>query len=208
MFTTLQLPAAAVRWRLDGPPGPHLDVLVSALVGAGVKAEAIVPATAYRLAGPEPLLQALAAELAAVDGFTLAHEAAPVESVSLSTSATPPRPPRRSVVVHGAGVHAAGFAARAIDAGLNVTSAGLSRWAITGRGTVLLEWLSAAWNKPAADVLAALGLTAELLAAEDDPVQPVPVVNVVLPDRKVSSVIERDMQGNILNVTQTETTIQ
>jgi lambda family phage portal protein len=33
-------------------------------------------------------------------------------------------------------------------------------------------------------------------------------VTVELPDRQTTSVIERDMQGNILNVTQTETTLQ
>ena len=51
------------------------------------------------------------------------------------------------------------------------------------------------------------------------PEQPAPVVNVTndvqpaavtvnLPDRETTSVIERDMQGNILNVTQVEKTIQ
>jgi hypothetical protein len=208
MFTSLQLPAAAVRWRLDGPPGPHLDVLVSALVGAGVKAEAIVPATAYRLAGPEPLLEALAAELAAVDGFSLRHESAPVESVNLRTTVAPKYAPRRAVVVHGAGVHAAGFVARAIDAGLTVTTVGLSRWSVAGSGAALVAWLAGAWGKAPEDVMQALGVTAEALAAEDDPVQPVPVVNVVLPDRRIVSKITRDRDGDIVDVEQTETTLQ
>jgi hypothetical protein len=207
-FTSLQLPAAAVRWRIDGPAGPHLDVLVGALIGAGCDVECIAPATAYRLTGPEPMLQALAAELTGFDGFTLAHEAAPVESVNLRTTITPKHPPRRAVVVHGAGVHAAGFVARAIDAGLTVSTTGLSRWSVAGRGDALVAWLAAAWNKPAEDVMQALGVTPETLAAEDDPVPPVPVVNVVLPDRRIVSKITRNRDGDIVDVEQTETTLQ
>ena len=78
-FTTVTLPAAVVRWRLDGPAGPALDTLTAGLIGAGVAVEPIAPGAAYRLAGPRELLEVLADELAGAEGFTLAHELPPTD---------------------------------------------------------------------------------------------------------------------------------
>lgn len=65
-FVSVTLPAAAVRWRLDGPAGPTLDTLTAGLIGAGVAVEPITPGTQYRLTGPAELLAVLTAELGGI----------------------------------------------------------------------------------------------------------------------------------------------
>lgn len=205
-FESLTLPAAATRWRLDGPTGPHLDLLVAGLVGAGCTVETLVAGKAYRVDGAEALLSVLAVELANAEGFTLAIEQPPADVVALSTSAAPLHAPRRAVVVHGSGTNAAAWVRSAIDRGLGVQTVGVQRWSVTGRGEALVGWLSAAWGRPVPDVMKALGVTAEELAAEDAP--PAPVVNVNLPDRRIESTITRDRDGNIVDVVQKEVTLQ
>ncbi len=212
MFASFSLPAAAVRWRLDVPAGPHADLLLAGLVGAGVTVECIEPGRAYRLNGDRNLLEALAAELAPIEGATLAHESAPVDVVSLHTSVAPPHSPRRTVTIHGQGVHAAGWAVRAVERRLTVQTAGIHRWAVTGRTADLVAWLSAVWVKTAEDVLQALGITPETVAAEDTPTLtvnvPAPVVSVNLPDRRITSDITRDAEGSITKFVQIETSIK
>jgi hypothetical protein len=200
MFDSLALPAAAVAWRLDGPPGPHVDSLVAGLIGAGCTAECLTPGTAYRLTGPAEVLAVLAEELQPVEGFKLAHEQAPTSVVRLSSTATPAHAYRRAVAIHGAGQVAAGFVVRAIERGLSVRSIGLQRWQVTGRSADLVQWLAVAWEKNPAEVLAALGLDSATVKAEDA----APTVNVNLPDRRIESAISRNAQGDITAFIQTE----
>ena len=206
-FTSFSLPASAVRWQLTGPPGPDLDLLIAGLVGAGVRIEAITPACAYRLDGPSLLLDVLQTDLIGVEGgITLAPERAPKDSVRLSTEATLANVARRRVVVHGGGDFAARFVVFAIDHGLAVESVGLARWSVSGRSSTLIEWLSAAWARPRAEVLEALALDEDVVAAEDKPSPPLKV-DVVLPERKLVSDIERNQLGEIVKVTQLESSV-
>jgi hypothetical protein len=213
-FASIALPAASVRWRLDGPPGAHLDAVTSGLVGAGVGVAPITPGTAYRLNGSAALLEALAAELAplAADGWKLGHEMPPpLGTVDMRTAVKPAATPRRSFSVHGVGA-AASYVARAIDLGLQVESVGINRWLVTASTGRLVQWLAAAWQRTPDEVLLSLGWTAESLAAEDDPSMPVSMpplqVSVVLPERRTISEIVRDAEGEITSVTQIETTTQ
>ena len=199
-FTSVTLPAAVVRWRLDGLAGPALDTLIAGLIGAGVAVEPIAPGTAYRLTGPAELLDVLAAELAGAEGFTLAHELPPKDLTRVSTLLAPPHSPVRSFIVHGAPASAA----RAIDRGLAVTSEGVGRWRVAGSTAALFEWQAETHDKTVDEVLAMFGLTAEMAAAEDAPTGP--TVNVTLPDRQTTSQIARDAAGNITQIIQLEST--
>lgn len=199
-FTTVTLPAAVVRWRLDGPAGPALDTLTAGLIGAGVAVEPIAPGAAYRLAGPAELLDVLADELAGAEGFTLAHELPPTDVTRMHTSLAPARSPARSFIVHGAPSHVA----RAIDRGLGVTTEGISRWRVAGGTAALVEWQAAIYGKTVDEVLALFGWTAESVAAEDSPTGP--TINVSLPDRQTTSQITRDAAGDITQIIQLEST--
>lgn len=203
MTTTVQMPAAAVRWALSGPPGPTADALIALLIGAGADVESITAGTAYRVDGRESVLSTLADELEKLEGFTLAVERAPEDAVSVS-SALAPAEFRRSVTVHGIGA-AFGMVARAVDRGLQVRTVGVNRWRVAGRTADLLAWLvDVVHRKPLADVLALHGWTAEAVAAEDAP----PTVRVDLPQRRVETdFIERDADGNLKRVVQTERTV-
>ncbi|MBX3601026.1 MAG: hypothetical protein KF863_10400 [Rubrivivax sp.] len=203
MTTTVRMPAAAVRWALTGPAGPTMDTLIAALIGAGADVESIAAGTAYRVDGREPVLSTLADELEKLEGFALAIEQAPADTVRVS-SALAPAEFRRSVVVHGIGA-AFGMVARAVDRGLQVRTIGVNRWRVAGRTADLLAWLvDVVHQKPLADVLALHGWTAEAVAAEDQP----PTVRVDLPQRRVETqFIERDAEGNLVKVVQTERTV-
>lgn len=203
MTISVQMPAAAVRWALTGPAGPTMDTLVAALIGAGVDVECISPGTAYRIDGREAVLSTLADELGKLEGFALAIERAPDDVVRVS-SALAPAEFRRSVVVHGLGA-AFGMVARAVDRGLQVRTVGVNRWRVAGRTADLLAWLvDVVHQRPLTEVLALHGWTAEAVAAEDAP----PTVRVDLPQRRVETeFIERDAEGNLTRVVQTERTV-
>lgn len=206
MFSSLKLPGAELRWRLDVQAGPHADILVAALIGADVSVECIAAGTAYRLKGRTALLEELAAKLAPIEGATLAHEPAPADSISLSSAVAPAHTYRRSVVIHGRGVYASGWVVRAVERRLAVQTVGVNRWAVSGRTSELVDWLAQVWVKTAEEVLQELGITAEQAAAEDAPTLPAPVVNVNLPDRRIESEITRDHTGGITKIVQTERT--
>ena len=199
-FTSVTLPAAVVRWRLDGPAGPALDTLIAGLIGAGVAVEPIAPGTAYRLTGPAELLDVLADELAGAEGFTLAHELPPTDVTRMHTSLAPARSPARSFIVHGAPSHVA----RAIDRGLAVTTEGIGRWRVAGGTAALVEWQAAIYGKTVDEVLALFKWTAETVASEDTPTGP--TINVTLPDRQTTSQITRDALGDITQIIQLEST--
>lgn len=209
-LTSVQLPAAALRWRLDGPAGPQIDTLIGALIGAGVGVECITPGTAYRLDGPRDMLEALAAELNVAPEFALRNEMPPSQHVGVASTLTPAAAPRRAVVVHGAGV-AASFVARAVDRRLDVSTIGINRWSVRGSTAALVDWLAAAYGKTRDEVLTLHEWTAEQVAAEDSPTPLVSVnappvnVNVQLPDRRITSEITRNAEGDITNVVQLET---
>lgn len=211
-FTSLVLPSAAPRYRLEGRPGAALDLLVAGLIGAGVAVESITPGESYRLDGSRDLLDALAGELAPFesDGYRLTIEQAPTDAINLRTTAAPTHPFRRSVSVHGIG-GAHSIVARAVDRDLTVSAAGVNRWNVAGRTTALAAWLGAALGKTTDDVHALLGLTPEIVAAEDSPapaisvtLPPLTVRVVELPDRKTTTEIQRDAQGEIVRTVHTE----
>jgi len=204
-FESLRLPTATVRWRLDGPESPDLDLVVALLCAAGVGAEVIAPARAYRLNGDAGLLGSLAAQLNEIPGFRLDYEQPPSDRVSVTTVLAAPRQYRRANVVHGR--DASPLIARAIDLGLAVESAGVMRWRITGPTSMQAAWLAKAQMVPTTDVLARWGLDgADTVAAED---AALPLVSVVLPTRRTQTdFIQRDENGDLLRVVQTEATVQ
>ena len=203
------MPAATTRWQLVGPAGPGLDVIVASLTGAGVLVDVILPGTAYRLHASEHFLRGLSAAVEKVPGFRVALEEAPTESITLSTTAPPSPIPRRTITVNGAGVHAAKFVRMAVDLGLTVQTVGMQRWAIAGPSATLISWAAAAWSRSEVEVLKALRLTAEQVAAEDAPAPAVvPTVTVILPDRKITSQIVRDRAGDIEKITQHEVSVE
>ena len=210
-FASVTLPAAEVRWRLGGPAGPALDTLTAGLIGAGVAVEPITPGTAYRLTGSAELLAVLTSELNGIEGFTLAHELPPTDVIRMSTTRAAATPPARSFVVHGV-AEAPSYVARAIDRGLSVSTEGIGRWRVAGATAALVEWQAAIFQKTVDEVLALFGWTAETVAAEDSPTGPAinvtvpPVqVTVTLPDRRTTSEITRNRDGDIAQIIQLET---
>lgn len=212
-FASIALPVVALRWRLNGPAGLHLDAVVAALVSAGVQVEAITPATAYRLKGNTELLDVLGEELGKVEGFELKREMPPVDTVQMRSTLTNPHPFRRSVTVHGdGGRSAASFVARAVDMGLAVLPVGVGHWTVSARTADLVRWLAAIYVKTHDEVLTLFNWSSESIAAED---AAVPVVTVTLPTtldvdvrsmpaRKSVSTVTRDAEGEISNVVQIE----
>lgn len=212
MFASVTLPVTAQRWVLSGPAGPHLDTLAAGLIGAGVEVEPITPTTHYRLTGPAEMLEVLAGELRPAEGFDLQRETPPVGAIDMRTTLAPSHPFRRSVTVHGIG-GAASFIARAVDRRLTVATIGADRWSVSGRTAALVEWMTAIYAKPADEVLALFGWTAESVAAEDSPTPtvnvtlPTPTINVTLPDRRTTSEIARNAAGDIRQIIQLETSV-
>ena len=212
-FASIQLPAAQVRHRLSGPAGLHLDAVVAGLIGAGVTVESITGGTCYRLRGGVEMLDVLGEELRLAEGFSLAREMPPTDTINMrSTLAAPSHEFRRSVTVHGdGGREAASFVARAVDAGLTVESVGIGRWSVSARTAALVDWLAAVYIKPVEEVLTLFGWTAETVAAEDAASPAISItlpplqVAVTLPDRKTISTFERDADGEIVSAIQLET---
>lgn len=223
-FTSIQLPAAQVRWVLSGPAGQHLDSVVAALVGAGVAIETITAGTHYRLRGgrssrrarsagaPAELLDVLGEQLGQVEGFSVLREMPPTDTVNMRSTLAPSHAFRRSVEIHGdPGREAASFVARAIDHRLAVESVGIGRWSVSGRTRALVDWLAAVYVKPVEEVLALFGWTAETIAAEDAATPAVSItlpplqVAVTLPDRKTTTTFERDADDEIVSALQFET---
>lgn len=198
MFETLITPAAAVRWELSGPPGVFLDQLTAQAVGMGFDVECIEPTVRYRIAGDATLLAVFAEEIAKVDGFSLAHEQPPEGVVRVTGSVTPARSYRRTSVVHGTGF---GMVARAIDAGLQVSTAGVMRWAITGASATQARWLADAQGLTVDDVLRQWHIDAAQLDAEDASMSITIPVRVELPTRRsTTQTIERNADGDIVRV--------
>jgi hypothetical protein len=204
-LASFTLPAASVRWRIDGAPGVPLDMLVAGLIGSGVEVESITPGAAYRLNGPEKLMRCLSEDLEKVDGLSAYLELRPTGTVNVSSRLAPAYPYRRTVTVHGA-QDGAQMVMRAVDQGLTVREAGAHRWTVAGPTAALMAWHASVTLQPLDEVLQAYGLTAAQVAAEDQGV-PMPTINVVLPTRATVSEIERNSQGSITRLTQTERTV-
>jgi hypothetical protein len=208
------LPAAKVLYRLDGAAGPALDTVAAGLAQAGVLVSCIAPGTAYRCDGPRELLDVLAGELAGVDnGITLAIELPPTDVIRMSTSRAPSTPPARSFIVHGA-AETPSYVTRAIDRGLTVSTCGIGRYSVTGSTAALVEWQAAIYQKTVDETLVLFGWSAESVAAEDNPTGPAINVNVppvavtvALPERKTTSEITRDRDGNIRQIIQLEKSV-
>lgn len=199
--------SSVVRYKLTGPPGRDLDALVAGLISTGISVESIVIGEAYRLDGKADRLDAIAEQVNQIEGFTLGPEAAPVDVVRLTSTVRPPRAYRRQVTIHSAADDAFSHIARAVDAGLLVSPAGICMWTTTGPTARLLAWLSTEVHKlPVEDVLNGLGLTAEAAALEDLDVPSPPTVNVVLPPRRTTTQdIQRNSEGDITKIVQVET---
>ena len=210
-YGSLSWLSACNRWRLDGPPGPCVDMLVAATIDAGLQVEVIAAGTAYRIDGPADRMAAIAGQLADLEGgtITLAPEPVPQGVVNLSGYVAPARPFRRTVFVHGGG-EAFTYVARAIDSRLVVTAAGICRWAVTGRTADLLVYLSTYVQKaPIDDVLKAWGMTVESARAEDIDLPAVPTINIVMPSRRTTTEsIKRNDDGAIVEVVQVETDVK
>lgn len=197
------LPGAEARWILEGPAGYMLDALVAGLIGAGAVAECVTPTTRYRLRGPAKTLGTLADKLAELaPEYSLTVEQAPANVVRLTSHLAPRAPYRRSVVVHGA-KEASTYVVRALDRKLLASTCGHQRWTVTGRTDALALWIANVYGTTQAAAFAMFGLTPEAAAAED---ADAPVVQVVLPDRRITTEIGRNQQGDIVTVVQREVT--
>lgn len=210
---SITLPAAAVRWELSGPAGPHVDTLVAGLIGAGMTLEPIEAGKRYRVDGAQDVLTVLAAELAGAGAdVALQHEMPPVDKITMRSTLAPLPEFRRSVTIHGTGA-AFGYVARAVDRGLRVATAGVNRWIVGGRTAGLVDWLATVHQKTAEEVLALWQWTPESVAAEDAVTHSVSVtlppvaVDVKLPDRKTTTEIARDTFGEIVNVVMLEKSV-
>ncbi len=202
-FTSYTLPATEVRWVLSGPAGLHLDSLVAGLIGSGVRIEPIKAGEQYRLDDTTGVLDSLAISLDPIEGFDLAHEAAPTDKIVTSTALTA-RAYQRSFTVHGVGP-AFSLIARAVDRWLTVTSVGLNRWMVRGPTSVLVHWIAEFQRMTPAEVLALYRISPESVEAEDAHA-PLAVNVVSLPDRKTTSEIQRAADGSIKTFIQVETT--
>lgn len=197
--------SAVVHWHLHGPAGAEMDVLIATMLASGMSIECVSAGTDYRVENG-PRVAALAEQIGGrlEGGFSLAIEEPADGVISVTSKVTPLRPPRRTVHVEGKG-EAIPFVARAVDAGLSVTCAGKSRWAISGRSETLMKWLATHVHQTTLDAtLKAWGLTPDSLAAEDADAG-APVVKVVLPERRTTTTtIERNAAGDISRVVQLE----
>ncbi len=180
-----------------------LDTLVAELIGAGAVAECVTATTRYRLRAPATTMATLAQQLAEqAPEYSLAAERAPVDVVRLTSHLAPRAPYRRSVVVHGA-QYASSYVVRALDRKLLASTCGIQRWAVTGSTAALALWIAEVYSTTQAGAFEMLGLTPEAAAAED---ADAPVVQVVLPDRRITTEIGRNSQGDIVTVVQREVT--
>ena len=104
----------------------------------------------------------------------------------------------------------AAVVARAVDRWLTVTPIGVSRFSVTAPTADLLAWLASIYVKSPAEVMTLFGWTPETVTSEDSAAPTVNVelpqinVQVNLPDRKTTSEIARDREGNIINIVQLE----
>jgi hypothetical protein len=198
------LPCVEQRHLLTGSPGPLIDSLVALLVSAGALIEVVRPGAAYRVHAAAALVSALAGELEETEDLRLQLELPP-EGTRLSSALRPREPFRRHVTVHGTS-DAFLYVARAIDRGLKVDPVGVHRWQVSAPTADLVAWLRAAVfpGDDDAATMARFGWTAETVAAED---RPAPAVQVVLPDRRITSAIQHDAAGRIVAVSQTETSL-
>jgi hypothetical protein len=195
--------SAVTHWKLSGPAGAELDLLIAAMVASGLSVQCLVPGAEYRVDGAAQSLELLAEQVNGLDGFDLAHEV-PAEGVVSITSVVSTRPARRAVHVAGQG-EAHAFVARAVDAGLSVRCDGIRRWAVSGRTSTLMQWLAVHVHQTTLEAtLEAWGLTAATAAAEDADAA-APVVQVLLPDRRTTTTsVERDNDGLIRKIVQLE----
>ena len=129
----------------------------------------------------------------------------------MSTTRAAAIPPARSFVVHGVAEEPS-YVARAIDRGLTVTTEGIGRWRVAGATADLVEWQATIYQKTTDEVLAMFGWNEAMVSAEDSPTGPAinvtvpPVqVTVTLPDRRTTSEITRNRDGDIAQIIQLET---
>lgn len=203
------MPAASVKWRIDGPESQVFDQVLAGLIGAGVDVEVITPRSAYRLDGPRRLLECLAEDLAPLGDYRCGPEGPPTSVINIASDLAPGHPYRRSVTVHSAAPAATSFVMRAVDQRLTVATIGINRWSVTGRTAALVDWLASVYQKPVDEVLLTHGWSPESVTAEDTPGPAVnvtlPEVRVVLPTRRTTSDITRDPRtGDINQIIQLE----
>lgn len=189
------------RWKLTGPAGPGIDMLVSALVDTGMHVEVIEPTVAYRVDGDAKRLLVIAEQINEQEGYSLAPEPVP-DQVWLKNVVDPARPYRRTAYVHGGG-NAFRFVARAVDLNLQVSSAGTCRWAIKGSTAALLAWAAAYVHcVPVDEVLKLWQLTADAARAEDEDATLAPVTQVLMRGTVAVSTVKRNDDGEIVEVVQ------
>lgn len=201
---SVRFPSAERRYLLSGSPGLAMDALVALLVDAGKGVEVVQPGAVYRVKAEPGFAAALAGELEETEEFRLQLEMPPT-GPALSSAIRPREPFRRHVTVHGSS-GAPTYVARAIDKGFQVEPVGVLRWQVSAPTADLVAWLRAAVfpEDDEATTLARFGWTPESVAAED---RPAPAVQVVLPDRQITSAIEHGKDGRIVAVRQTETSL-
>ena len=200
---------APTAFELAGPAGSlNLDLAVMHAVTIGMDLQFIAPGR-YRLWGSGTKHRATLQEW--IDFFkpsgpiVIRHEDPPTGAIKLNFKVVDQRAPARYAFVHGAR-DVERFVARAIESDLHVECVGVHRFKVSGPTKKYLAWTMAVFEVPQEHALEILQMTLEQVTADDAPIQPV-AVDVHLPVRETTSVIERGISGQILKVSQTERSI-
>lgn len=201
-----QTPLKPLSWELKGPPGPMLDMLLAAASQAGWEIEPIACGVGqYRLVGNYYELQAFAKSIeeqvsTVYVGFSLAIELPPDGVVRHTSKPAPASPSGRTMYLHGTG-DAFRQLRLAIDANLQVTAVGVSRWAITGRTSALMAWAADAWCKSVDEMLTLFNLTPADVEPEDAAAGKTAHITVTLPETRTTTTnISRNAAGDIVRV--------
>ena len=196
-------------FELAGPAGSkNLDCAVAHAVKIGLHLQFIEPGR-YRLWGASAKHRAPLQEwidFYKPDGPIVIRHEDPPDKLSISFEFLDERTPARCAFVHGA-VGTARLVTRAVEVGLKVQCIGVQRFKVSGTMKKYLAWTMAVFEVPQSRALEILKMTLAEVNAEDAPVAPV-AVDVHLPVRETTSVIERGVSGDILKVSQTERTIE
>lgn len=193
-------------WELHGPAKSEaLDTALMIAVEIGLEAR-FIRAGSYRVWGSLEALAKLAEYLTTfkVPGVGL-HIERPPEGLHLQFETAPVRPSARFATVHGKH-QIERPVARAIDVGLRVVCISQKRFRVTGASRLHVAWMCALFEVPEARALEIMQATPEQIAAEDA-AMPMPEIKIELPTRETLSVIDRDMRGDIVKVTQTERSV-
>jgi hypothetical protein len=174
--------------------------LVAVLIMAGFKVE-FVAAHCFRVIAEPARLEEFKEKFEKNFPARFRREPVPDSAVLTLFVSTAPVSPRVTIL-HGRGDGLRALAL-ALALRLRVRPIGVHRYEVTGSTACQIDWLSRFLKKSRQETLQVMQITEEQAAAEDRGPAP---IEIALPDRRTTSIIDRDRDGNIAKVVQTETT--